>query len=182
MGKEKKIETLDMFSPQVTISTMRQDVRKKAQQKGCLCPVCDQFVKIYKRSITSTMARQLIHAYRCHGEGNFFHTRDMVMAGAGAGDFSKLQYWKLIESKIPMEPDDDKKSSGLWRITPLGKAFILAETDMDQFAIVYKNEVLEFQGGKIGIAAALGNQFSYAALMQSTPLSSGYSDQQQAGA
>jgi len=50
------------------IEIKKQDVMDKARHKGADCPVCGQFVKVYKRTINASMAAQLARAYKKFGE------------------------------------------------------------------------------------------------------------------
>lgn len=163
--KKGKTETMDLFGAESVTSTLKRETMAAAAKDGCACPVCDQFVKVYKRSITSTMARQLIHAWRCHGVMVWFHTRDVVMNSSGAGDFSKLEIWELIEKQPLDRRDDHKKTSGLWRITQKGADFIQGKITLPGHAAVYNGKLLEFIGPEQGIHEALGNKFNYRELM-----------------
>jgi hypothetical protein len=167
MGKRKSNGTGDLFTDGI-IGQTRQAVMKKAEEKdGCKCDVCGQLVKVYSRAITSTMARQLIHADAIHGD-RFFHIKDVVMGQSGASDFSKLHYWGLITAAPHDLSDKTKKTSGFWRITDTGRAFIRGGLSLPKYALVYNGEFLGFDNAK-GVATirdALGNKFDYSALMR----------------
>lgn len=159
-----KDDTLFMFGHDVALDTAKKEAMAAARGEGCSCPVCGQFVKVYNRTITSTMARQLIHAWRCHGLA-WFHTRDVVMQGSGAGDFSKLEFWGLIEAQPHKSGEDGKKSCGWWRITDVGLQFIKGESSQPRWAAIYNNTLLEKLGESITIRDALGQAFDYGVLM-----------------
>lgn len=160
-----KTETIDMFGVENAQTILKRETMAKAAMDGCSCPTCGQFVKVYNRTITSTMARQLIHAWRCHGAGKWFHTRDVVMDSSGAGDFSKLEFWGLIEKSKAKPEDDFKRTSGLWRVTDKGAAFIAGDLSLPRHAAIYNNKLLDFIGPDEGIKEALGNRFNYRELM-----------------
>lgn len=169
MKKTGKVETIDMFPVENEIAKARREVMESAQGKGRACPCCDQFVKIYRRTINSTMARQLLTAYHKHGaskDGLYFHTRDVVLIdSSGAGDFSKLEYWGLIERQEHVQGYDAKRSSGMWRITSLGREFVLNRTAVPMYALVYNNKLLELKGPQIDMQHALGKKFDYNEIM-----------------
>lgn len=162
--KKGKEETLDLFGTETFKNTLRRETMDAARMDGCSCPVCDQFVKVYKRTVTSTMARQLIHAWRCHGQA-WFHTRDVVMQASGAGDFSKLEHWGLIVAQPHKTGEEGKKSSGMWRVTDKGVAFIEGKATVQQYAAIYNNTFLEFLGNEVTVRDALGTAFDYRVLM-----------------
>lgn len=111
------------------------------------------------------MARQLISAFHQHGL-HWFHTRDIVLEkSCGAGDFSKLENWSLIERRDHESGEDGKKSSGIWRITAAGYKFIVEGSKVQKHACIYNGTVLGFDGGEIDIIDALGEKFDYNVLM-----------------
>ena len=97
--------------------------------------------------------------------GNYFH---VPSSGAinGGGDYAKLRFWGLIEAM----PNDNplKRSSGMWRLTTLGREFVFGRTTVS--AVCYyrhpEGGILGFEPGQIDIATALGKNFSYPSLMQ----------------
>lgn len=158
---------IDIFSSDNAMKVARLDTMEKARGKGASCPCCGQFVKVYRRTINSTMARQLIAAYQRHGAGNWFHTRDVVLTDtAGAGDFSKMEYWGLIARDMAhVQGDDGKRTSGMWKITQIGAEFIEGKALVAQYAFVYNGQLLELAGPMVSIQTALGNQFDYRHIM-----------------
>jgi len=164
--KKGKVETMDIFGPENVMNAARRTIMDKAHKDGGECPCCGQFVKVYRRTITSTMARQLLTAYHRHGAGAWFHTRDVVLADAsGAGDFAKLEHWKLIERQAHVQGEDGKRSSGMWRITSLGREFALGRTMVPMYTLIYNDKALGKEGSQIDIQDALGKKFDYREIM-----------------
>lgn len=165
MGKVKA-ETINMFGPEFELAHIKKDTMRKALNKGCRCPVCDQFVKVYSRTINCTMARQLIAAYKEFGVGQFFHVSKLVLPGsASAGDFPKLLHWGLIQG-VPHAPGEDaKRTAGLWAVTQAGSDFINDRLTVPKYAVLYNTQLLELTGEEIGIQVALGKKFDYNELM-----------------
>ena len=135
-------------------------LRQEALGKGALCPVCNRFTKIYKRQITSSMARFLITFWREHKDFDYHHVgRDYRKCG----DYGKLAYWGLLESR--RDSSDRKKDSGFWCITPEGYNFIHETILLKKYAHVYGSHVLSFSGPSITITDALRTGYSYKELM-----------------
>lgn len=155
-----------MFGKDFQLNTLRKDTMDKARGKGTECPCCSQFVKVYNRTINSTMARQLIHAWHSYGTKRWFHVKHVVMGGSGVGDFPKLEYWGLIEAQAHAPGEDGKKTSGIWRITPTAEDFIHNRLAVDKYAVVYNGDLLELGGGKITVRDALGQHFDYSELLR----------------
>lgn len=162
----KDKNTIDMFGAENALVQAKQDTMQKARDKGCSCPVCGQFVKVYNRTITSTMAHQLIYAFHTLAEaGQWFHVRHVVMGGSGVGDFPKLEHWGLIQRQHHQAGDDGKRTSGLWRITEKGIDFIHGRITVPKYALIYNATFLEHAGDPITIKDALGKKFDYNELM-----------------
>lgn len=165
--------TNDLFShANVNSQTVKTDPVKDLKEKtmnaarnGCECPTCGQYVKIYKRVMTTTMCRQLILAYNTFGVGKTFHVRHLVI-GTGIGDFPKFEYWGLIEPVTTEDDGKEKRTSGQWKLTPSAGAFIKNEIKMPKYAIVYNRKCLGLESPQISIVDALGHNFNYSELMK----------------
>ena len=154
-----------LFDDQV-LDRKRAEIMEAAEGEGCECPVCDQFVKVYRRKITSTMARQLLELHKRTIAGQeWVHGRDVVFGGTGTGDFAKLQFWGLIEPKPHRVGDDGKKTSGYWQLTNLGFAFCEKQTAVPLYLFIYNNQVLRESDECTSIEGALTDKFDYRELM-----------------
>lgn len=137
---------------------------------GVSCPCCGQFVKVYRRSITSGMAHFLICAYKyCRTIGvSQFRVKDVIKwAGLpvthGGGDDSKLRYWGLIR-QIDIERDVEGKKM-FYVITADGVSFVNRKKMVQKYCQVYNNEVLRYSGEFVTIEQSLKNKFDYYELM-----------------
>ena len=74
-----------------------------------------------------------------------------------------MRYWGLVEEQSDARPDGGR--AGYWRVTRLGRLFVLARVKLPEYAQVYNGECLALAGPRIGIQQALGKGFSYAELM-----------------
>ena len=95
---------------------------------------------------------------------NYYH---VPSSGAinGGGDYAKLRFWGLIEA-MP-NSDSNKRSSGMWRLTHLGREFVFGRTTVSSTCYYRHPEggVLGFEPEQIGIKEALGKNFNYHSLM-----------------
>jgi hypothetical protein len=147
-------------NPQASLAQVRAWLAKY-RNDGCVCPACDQHVKVYRRKIHATMARQLIIMYRTAGT-DWFHLPTMLPEARG-GDPVKLAYWGLIESDNRLREDGGK--AGYWRVTEFGRLFVQNRTEVREYAEVYNGQLLALTGSLVGIREALGSDFSYNELM-----------------
>lgn len=134
------------------------------------CPTCGRHNRVYRRTLNSAMARQLIILFqqgRGAGAYPWVHASEVVLPGtSGPGDFSKLKHWQLIEAAGDgIRAEDSKKSSGYWRITPAGVKFAIGQLSLQPVAVLLNDQLLTFEGDKAQIHAALGKKFNYSKLM-----------------
>jgi len=83
-----------------------------------------------------------------------------------SSDLAKLAMWKLIESKPRDDNDTTRRTSGRWRPTREGFAFVYGRIRISRYALVYNAKLLGYDGHEVSIKDALGDRFNYTELMQ----------------
>lgn len=135
---------------------------------GVLCPCCNQRVKLYKRSLNSSMARMLIALSKINNGRDWTYIEDWREQSGltlnGGGDYGKLAYWELIQQK-ELEPHVDKGASGLWRITSKGIDFVNKNIKVPSHVLIYNNEIMGWSDKQVDITHCLGKKFSYDEIM-----------------
>ena len=142
--------------------------------EGVVCPCCEQYAKVYKRTITASMALWLIWLVQSYRrEKRWYHVRECLpffarskkAAGtAYTGDYAKLLHWGLLRQCT--EEVEGKKSSGLWKPTRKGYRFALGRITVPRHAYLYDGHCIELSGPAITITDALGTKFDYEKLMR----------------
>lgn len=140
----------------------------KHRRKGVECPCCGQFAKTYKRKLNSGMARTLIVCWPMFREYPDRYL-DVVNYCAKkhdfiAGDHGKLVAWGLLEKK-PGARNDGSSRNSHYRLTSLGKAFVLNQQRVPKYFYFYNNRALDHSNETISITEALGSHFNYSELM-----------------
>lgn len=150
-----------------TVAEAREDLFAEAEDAGAICPCCDQFAKVYRRRIYSTMARQLITAWRAVRDDPsvWFHVPTAVGYG---GDICKVHYWGLMEESPAVREDGGK--AGWWRFTELGAQWVQGHATVPRYAYVYNGNALRLDGPPATIREALGDKFDLRELMAPAPL------------
>jgi len=151
-----------------TLSQARNLVNE-SRDVGLVCPCCDQFAKVYRRTITSTMARWLINLVKnFEEERRYFSVSEpwSLNINKGTGDVAKLAMWGLIESKPKDKNDTVRKTSGNWRPTLKGFQFVYNQTRIPKYALIYNATLIGYDGFEISIGTALGQKFNYTELMR----------------
>lgn len=136
--------------------------------EGTSCPVCEQFVKLYKRKLNSAQAYALIGLVRIwiKSPDDYVQFTGKHKYRDGGGDFAKLRFWGLIEEK--QNDDDKKRNSGYWKPTVKGCNFVNNKIRVASHVIILMGKVEGFTEETIDITDALGDKFDYTELMKGT--------------
>ena len=141
-----------------TIREAKTWLREKAAKDGAKCPVCNRFTKVYKRTITSSMAIFLIKFWNRHKDFEF-HQVTKEKDYNFCGDYGKLAYWGLMKPRGDI--GESSRYSGYWKITDIGLKFVKNELKLRKYCLVYDNRVIAMKGDEISIKSALTNKFNY---------------------
>lgn len=155
---------LALFEKKETVEDARAKVHEAAKDKGCHCPVCDQFVKVYRHNISQAVAQSLVEMYRLHRQG-WFHIDDVNKFNPkNGGSFAKLRHWGLVEER-PNDDDRTKRTSGWWRITHTGEYFVKGDGEIFKYALLYNGKCLGHEGELRTIHDCYGDHFNFHELM-----------------
>ena len=127
----------------------------------------------YKRPITWGMAYGLIALYVWHKKVNYTswchvenYLKDIHCAASVRGDFPKLRFWGLIDSKSNESSDRRLDGVGFYRITDKGRGFVEGKMKVFSHAIIYNNKCAGFSDKEITIKDALKKKFDYSKLIK----------------
>lgn len=134
-------------------------------KEGCACPACGQMVKLYKRKIHYAMSRALINLYlltRTFKEREYFHITEFLSTGVGH-DFTLFAHYDMVSLK---KDDDNKKTSGYWKINTKGKQFVENTLKVPSHILLYNNKKQGFSDTLVSISETIGERFDYNELME----------------
>lgn len=132
-------------------------------KEGVQCPCCDQFCKLYKRKLNSQMAMWLMWlVVEYENDVGWVDIRRSPVRG---GDYAKLVHWGLIEQMPKPVGDTTRRTSGHWRPTAKGIAFVHLRVTVPEKVHLYANNVVGFSEKHCDIRDALGKKFNYYELM-----------------
>lgn len=154
------------MSKKITALSTVGDSRKYLREnfdKGCKCPSCGQFVKLYIRKLGSAQSRALIRTYHLNKEQEWVHIREISKEINITGDYAKLVYWGLIEEKE--NQDTKKKNSGFWKITQRGKDFVECKISLPSHVMIYNSKFQGFKDSFVMITECIGKKFNYSELI-----------------
>ena len=151
------------MNPRIAEQTVAEERERfmDALPTGSVCNCCDRFGKRYKRTITASQAKFLIALHKDMTQGsiptickcrvgltdNWIRIPQYMREHHKVGlltsrDFHWLRIWGLIE---PMhgERADGSKKLGIYRITPLGTAFVLGKVSVRKWKYTYNAQSWE---------------------------------------
>ncbi len=139
--------------------------------EGATCVVCGQFAKVYRRALRGALAVSLIRMYQFFKRNpgvEWLEDTPGYLRSVGANatnDAALLRHWNLIEAR-PGVRDDSSTRTGVFRLTPEGKGFVIGVLKVKRFALIYNQTFLGLDGELISIHEALGTHFNYRELME----------------
>ena len=151
-----------------TLEEAKQFLRDNWED-GVGCPCCKQFVKKYKRKITSAMAYGLIKLVRYNGTTEPIHIENffkgMDVPSSIRGDISKLKYWGFI-TPVKCKRDDGCSRNGYYFLTEKGQMFVRGGYTVPKYIYLFNNKPYGFSDEMVDVKIALGNKFNYKELME----------------
>lgn len=167
---------LGLFSPQaypvpehVRSDRPLSDARASlfsALDDGTVCPCCDKWCKRYKRGFNATMARGLIWLVLEAAGDCWVNVQTAPNFVLRSKQLQTTRLWGLVEPS-PDNEDATTKSSGLWRPTAGGVAFVHLQARIPRYVYEYRSVVqATSDDDTITIVEALGEGFDYRELMR----------------
>ena len=145
----------------MTLDEARAQWEQTIRDDGGHCPCCNRWGKMYRRGINKTMAASIIWLARMTQPGGDwvdvpkFGPRWLV----ASNQLPTMRWWKMCERSEP-SPEEDKKFSGMWRITDLGNRWATNLVRLPKFVWTYNDTVYGYDDPKIAVSEILEN-FSY---------------------
>lgn len=163
------------------VETLAQ-ARKRVQgnlREGIRCPCCEQYIKLYKRTLNASMAVALLllyREYRMTGTAEWVHFQSYIAdlpihpklaSSLHGGTAAKLRFWGFIELKPEAKAGSRSTNvRGFFRITEKGIAFAKGEIRVPKHMLVLSNKRVGSEGPSINIKLALQERFDYDELMR----------------
>lgn len=153
-------EAAERNTPSATSSIEHAKLFVRAHRsEGLDCPVCYQFVKLYRRKLNRNMAAGLLLLYRVGGTE---FTDTSKLSGWRDGERQKLRYWDLIEA-----PPSDERST--WRVTDAGVDWLAGRRTVLSHALIYNGSCEGLDGTALTFPEAYHDPFDLAELMAERP-------------
>ena len=167
IGKDERAmnEQAELPSEGLSVASAREHLfKRKAWDSGSECPCCDQFVKLYRRKIYSTMGACLVWMFANYDRGAWVEVGSSPSWLRHFRDHDKLAAWGLIEPD--QEQGTEKRTSGRWRVTDRGLLFVRGQVSVPSAGLFYNGRCFGLEGEPVRIGDVLGVKFNYGELME----------------
>lgn len=161
------IQNFKNMNNEITIEQLKELLREN-MDKGTICPCCNNYVKMYKRKLTSSMVFCLIH-FKKHVDKNGNEFQNFItildrlkLTSTQRADWQKLVYFKLITAETS---ERGHPRSGYYKLTELGIKFVNHQSVVPEFVKVYNSKTYGYSEKQINISQAINNKFNYLELM-----------------
>jgi hypothetical protein len=149
------------------LRAIRSVWRSVIEKDGGRCPCCDRWGKVYARPINETMARSLIWLCNAPSKNGWVDVPTEAPRWlVRSNQLPTLRWWDLVERAHGKEID--KKYSGFWRPTELGRSFAEGKIAMPKAVFTYNGERERYGEETIRIHECFGSYFSYQEVMKGT--------------
>ncbi|RLC78979.1 MAG: hypothetical protein DRJ03_24360, partial [Chloroflexi bacterium] len=117
---------------------------EEGSEKGVKCPCCDQYCKIYKQKLYTTMAKflvELVAAVEDVSDSTWIDVRHdpRFLRVTRNGNYAYLLHWGLVEQQPNL--DSAKRTSGMWRPTAKGISFVKGLIDVPTHVHIFDNKI-----------------------------------------
>lgn len=150
------------------LEELRREVQHRAAEAhGTTCPVCDKYVKVYRRRLHAEMARfLLLMVQRYKRYPRFYTTREVFPNNnKAASDGVYLVHWGLLEKAA--HANLAQAPTGSYRPTDKGLRFAHNIELVPSHVHLLNNVVVGWSDKQFNIVQALGKKFNYEELMKS---------------
>jgi hypothetical protein len=156
-----------------TLVEAQEKLRLHVRGPGVVCPCCHQVVRMIEKELSSTMAYVLILMYRHFQNSSDWldmnqYLTNMVAIGSEVrgGEWPKLKHWTLImerppEKKSVLNPKPEVKTKGMYKLTDMGKGFVLGKLKIPRSLWLYNGHVIEAHKKLVSIQDCLGKDYKY---------------------
>lgn len=130
---------------------------------GCYCPTCERWAKMYKRPLNSTQARGLIWLYKMGGDKHWVNITCGPQWLVKSNQLSTTKHWDLVRQKPNTDPT--KKTSGIWRLTDTGTAFVEGRRLLRKYRYLFNDVCFGSDTPMVSVRQTLGVHFNYSEMM-----------------
>jgi hypothetical protein len=159
MKRNNDTDTPDFFDD--PLQKLRHEWKHTIEGEGGDCPVCDKFGKVYRIKLNQSLALSIKWISDHGGESGWV---DVQKQGPRwmlrSKTYALLSHWGMIEPLAPR--------SGVWRVTPTGKAFLAGNIKAPVAVYIYDNSVWAVDNENTTYRGCFGVKFDFNELMSAS--------------
>lgn len=110
------------------------------------CEHCGAAMVEYKRGFSKDLARCIYRVAEAGGMNVDIST--LKLTNPQYSNIQRLRFWGLVEKE---SNSDGSGRGGIWSLTSPGWQFVKGETKISRYAIVYRAEVVRYEGELLAI-------------------------------
>jgi len=158
-------------------AVLRREWADTIEDKGGHCPICDRWGKINIIKIRGVMIKQLHWIYK-EGGGDWLHIPSQKPKfGINAYAFTSFKHWGMVEQKevIKLTKEEraqgmtqDKRTSGIWRVTPIGYDFLFNGLQVPKAVFTYNDVRVGQSDDSVTARECAFEKFNYDEMMGTT--------------
>lgn len=148
-----------------SLKEAKEKFQEDIKEKQSICPCCDRSAKVYSLTLNNSRIASLVwlHGAGLTKEGGWVNVpKSGNVEVLRTNQLSSLKHWGLIQVKI--NKDAKNKSSGIWRVTELGRSFLRGRKHIPTKVWIYNDERQKF-GVALTNMKHVDENFNYEATM-----------------
>jgi hypothetical protein len=168
--RPKALPSLESLGPDTPLAVLQAVVRAIIEKHSeGVCPTCGRFFKVYVHVLHRQTAANLI-AFHSRSRGGWLSVEAMRDLTIDRAFPSTLVHWGLVEQHA-LPTGSHKRTSGQWRLTALGRAFVECRVAIPKEVYTYDGQRRGASDARVTIRDAVekGGRFDYRELMARRP-------------
>jgi hypothetical protein len=164
-------------------AVLRGNWKAAIESAGDYCPICDRWGKVNTVTLRGIMVKMMHWIYR-EGNGDWVDVPARAPRFVSRSySFTRLKHWNMVEQKYAPPPTVEERelgvtretrTSGMWRLTPIGVDFIFNGTTAPNQVFIYNDRRIGASDVMVAARDCAHEKFNYDAMM-STQFNGDYS-------
>jgi len=158
-------------------AVLRGNWKDAIEGRGDYCPVCDRWGKINTVTLRGVMVKTMHWIHR-EGSGDWVDVPARAPRFVSRSyAFSRLKHWNMVEQKYAPPPTKEEqesgieretRTSGMWKLTPIGIDFIFNGTTAPHKVFVYNDHRVGASDEMVTARDCAHAKFNYDEMMSTT--------------
>lgn len=158
-------------------AVLRREWQDTIEHSGGHCVICNRWGKINAFNLRGIMVKSMHWLYN-EGRGGWVNVPDRAPRFVSRSyAFSRLKHWGMVEQRYepPLTKEErqagvqrETRTSGMWRLTPVGHDFIFNGGQAPRVVFVYNDAVVGKSDDMVVARDCAHEKFNYDAMMSAS--------------